>query len=222
MDTKQLAGRYAADLGESGWVLGLGTGSTVAFALERLAERVREGLDVRGVPTSLDTESKCRRYGIPLTTLEEHPRLRMTIDGADEVDPQKRLIKGGGGALLREKVVASASEELVVIVGENKVVDRLGVGFLLPVEVVPFAVPYVLRRLEELGCAPFVRAHQDGKPLVSDNGNRIVDCRFDGIDEPEELERRLNAVPGIVENGLFCGLAGRVVVGKADGGIEVR
>ena len=223
METKKLAGRYAADLVESGWDLGLGTGSTVHFALERLSERIHAGsLKVRGIPTSVDTENKCRELGIPVIGFEDATRLDLCIDGADEVDGGKRLIKGGGGALVREKIVASASREMVVIVGENKVVDRLGVDFLLPVEVIPFAVPPVIEKLEALVCQPYVRTGKDGEPMLSDNGNRILDCRFEGIDDPEKLEVDINMIPGVVDNGLFCGLAGRIIVGLESGEVEVR
>jgi len=222
VDTKRLAGRHAADFVTSGMVLGLGTGSTVFFALERLSERIREEqLDIRGVPTSNDTATKAGELGIALTTLAADDRLDLTIDGADEVDRNKNLIKGGGGALLREKVVAAASKEMVVIVGETKLVDELGRDFLLPVEVVSFAVPTVTIALRELGCQAFLRTGKDASPFVTDNGNQILDCRFPGIPEPAELEIRINMIPGVVENGLFIGLAGRVVVGQEDGSVRV-
>ncbi len=223
METKKLAGRYAADLVESGWDLGLGTGSTVLYALERLSERIHAGsLKVRGVPTSVDTEKKCQELGIPVIGFEGVTRLDLCIDGADEVDAAKRLIKGGGGALVREKIVAAASKEMVVIVGENKIVDRLGVDFLLPVEVIPFAVPPVIAKLEALGCHAYVRTCHAGAPMLSDNGNRILDCRFEGIDDPEKLEIQINMIPGVIDNGLFCGLAGRIIVGLDSGEVEVR
>jgi len=223
VETKKLAGRYAADLVESGWDLGLGTGSTVFYALERLSERIHAGsLKVRGIPTSVDTERKCQELGIPIIGFTDVTHLDMCIDGADEVDAGKRLIKGGGGALVREKIVAAASKEMVIIVGENKVVDRLGVEFLLPVEVIPFAVPPVIQRLEALECQPYVRTGKDGEPMLSDNGNRILDCRFEGIDDPVNLEIAINMIPGVIDNGLFCGLAGRIIVGLESGEVEVR
>lgn len=223
METKKLAGRYAADLVESGWDLGLGTGSTVHFALERLSERIHAGkLKIRGIPTSVNTETKCRELGIPLIGFKDVTRLDMCIDGADEVDAGRRLIKGGGGALVREKIVAAAAKEMIVIVGENKMVDRLGVDFLLPVEVIPFAVPLVIERLEALGCRAYVRTCTEGEAILSDNDNRILDCRFDGIDDPEKLEMDINMIPGVVDNGLFCGLAGRIIVGLESGEVEVR
>jgi ribose 5-phosphate isomerase A len=210
MQAKRAAGRHAADLVASGARLGLGTGSTVYFALERLAERVREeGLDLVGVPTSVQTEKEAERLGLRLTTLDREPRLDLTIDGAD-------------GALLREKVVAAASEELVVIVELSKVVDRLGTTFRLPVEVVPFACTPVSGRLKDLGCEPQVRG-ADGEPSVTDNGNWILDCTFpEGIADPLGLEVELDRIPGVVECGLFIGLAGRIVIGHDDGSVEVR
>lgn len=224
MEAKRAAGRYAADLVENNTVIGLGTGRTVAHVLERLAERIRDqGLQIQGVPTSRSTESKAEALGIPLTTLDRHPRLAVAIDGADEVDAERRLIKGGGGALMREKVVAAASAEMVVVVTENKVVDRLGVDFLLPVEVLPFAQRRVCLDLKEIGCEPFLRRLPNGQPFVSDNGHYIVDCRFpDGIQNPADLEITLDRMPGIVECGLFIGLAGRIVIGHEDGSVEIR
>jgi len=199
-DPKEQAGRRAADLVEDGMALGLGTGSTVHFALLRLAERIRsDGLRVRGVPTSLDTERKAREWGIPLVELGAVEALDLALDGADEIDPQFRMIKGGGGALLREKVVASLARRVVIVVGENKVVARLGTTFALPVEVVPF------------------------RSYRTDNGNAILDCTFaQGIADPQALERALRGIPGIVESGLFLGLAHVLVVGKNDGTVEVR
>ncbi len=221
---KRAAGRAAADLVEHGQVLGLGTGSTFKHALERLAERIHEeGLEVRGVATSKATERLARTLGVPLTDLERDPVLDLAIDGADEVAPDGSLIKGGGGALLREKVVAAAAREMVVCVGEEKLVERLGAGFLLPVEVLPFALGAVLEALRGLGAQPFVRTNEDGGRYTTDNGNWIVDCRFEGgIADPAALETRLARVPGVLENGLFVGLARRIVVGRADGSVELR
>ncbi len=222
-DPKELAGRRAAEFVEDGMELGLGTGSTVHFALLRISERIRtEGLRVRGVPTSLDTERKAREWGIPLVELGAVESLDLALDGADEIDPQFRMIKGGGGALLREKVVASLARRVVIVVGENKVVPRLGTTFALPVEVVPFALPSVARAIAALGCAPKER-QREGRSYRTDNGNAILDCSFArGVDDPELLERRLRAIPGIVESGLFLGLAQVLVVGKNDGTVEVR
>ena len=223
-EPKRAAGRRAAELVESGTALGLGTGSTVRFFLERLAERIRaEGLDVRGVPTSLDTEGRARELGIPLATLDEVWQLDLTVDGADEIDGRFDMIKGGGGALLREKVVASITQREVIVVGPDKVVQRLGTTFPLPVEVVPFAVPVVARRLEALGCEPRRRTDSAGGPYATDNGNAVLDCHWpDGIADAAALEQAVLAIPGAVEVGLFVGLAHTLVIGHPDGRAELR
>ena len=222
-DPKEAAGRRAAEFVEDGMTLGLGTGSTVHFALLRIAERVRsEKLRVRGVPTSLDTERKAREWGIPLVELGSVEALDLAIDGADEIDPRFRMIKGGGGALLREKVVASLARRVVIVVGENKTVARLGTTFALPVEVVPFALSSVARAIAALGCVPGER-QREGRAYRTDNGNAILDCSFArGIEDPEQLERGLRTIPGVVESGLFIGLAHVLVVGKDDGTVDVR
>ncbi len=203
--------------------VGLGTGSTVFFTLQRLAERIaEESLQVRGVPTSVDTERKATEMGIPLASLDEVERLDLTIDGADEIDGDFQMIKGGGGALLREKVVASITEKEVIVVGRDKVVDRLGLGFLLPVEFVPFSSPTVAAVLRGLGSEPILRL-SDGQPFVTDNGNHIFDCRFpEGIADARGLERAITHVPGVVECGLFIDLAHVVVIGDEGGTVEVR
>ncbi len=221
---KEVAGRRAAELVEDGMTLGLGTGSTVWFVLERLAERIRAGgLRVRGVPTSLDTEKKARELGIPLVGLDQVRSLDLTIDGADEIDPSFHMIKGGGGALLREKVVAYASEREAIVVARGKLVERLGTTFPLPVEVVPFARTVVDRAIRALGAEPVLRKTREGQPYRTDNGNEILDCRFpDGIADPGALEIALDRIPGIVETGLFVDLAHIAVIGAADGSCEVR
>lgn len=221
-DPKEVAGRRAAQLIESGMTLGLGTGSTVHFVLLALAERIRrDGLSVRGVPTSIDTERKARELSIPLVALDAVRRIDLTIDGADEIDARFDMIKGGGGALLREKVVASLSTRVAIVVGANKVVPKLGLTFALPVEVVPFARVPVERALAELGCKP-ERRMRDGRAFVTDNHNEIVDCRFArAIDDAAALERAIDAIPGVVESGLFVGLAHVRIVGHADGSCEV-
>ena len=220
---KEAAGRTAADAVRDGMTVGLGTGSTVHFTLERLAERIRaERLAVRGVPTSLDTERKARGLGIPLVSLDEVESIDLTIDGADEIDARFDMIKGGGGALLREKVVASLSKRELIVVDRAKLVERLGVRFALPVEVVPFARAAVARRIARLGAAWTLR-QREGQVARTDNGNEILDCRFPGgIADARALERALDEIPGVVESGLFVGLAHRLVIGDEDGRVETR
>jgi ribose 5-phosphate isomerase A len=220
-ESKRAAGRCAADLVESGAIVGLGTGSTVYFVLERLSERIRtEGLVIQGVPTSVDTEAKAGTFGIPLTTLNDVTAIDLTIDGADEIDADYQMIKGAGGALLREKVVASISERVVTVVGADKVVERLGTTFDLPVEVLPFARAVVQRRIEAMGGSPSLRMGKADatEVFLTDNGNEILDVHYDaGIADAAGLERALAEIPGIVESGLFIGLASDMVVGHEDG-----
>lgn len=212
---KRAAAAAAVALVEDGTAIGIGTGSTAAHFIELLGERVRDGLSVRGVPTSEATARMAQDLGIALTTLEADPVLALTVDGVDEIDPEMRAIKGGGGALLREKIVASASRRVVYIADDSKGVDRLG-AFALPVEVIPMALPVVLRQIAELGCEPVLR--MDGEsPFVSDEGNRIVDCPFGVIEGPEELAAALSNMPGVVEHGLFIGLIDEMILGSADG-----
>lgn len=220
---KRAAGRAAADLVRDHETIGLGTGSTVFFTLERLAERVREeGLSIRGVPTSKDTEKKARDFGIPLVTLEEIDSLDVTIDGADQIDARFHMVKGGGGALLREKVVASITRREIIVVGRDKLVDKLGKTFPLPIEIVPFARSVVERRLPHFGAHPTLRL-RDGAPYVTDNGNWILDGVFaHGIPDPAAMEIALARLPGIVEVGLFIDLAHVLVIGNADGSTTIR
>lgn len=215
-DQKRRAAQAAAELVASGMVLGLGTGSTAALALAALATRIAGGLRVLGVPSSLETEALAIRLGVPLTTLAEQPTLDLTIDGADEVTPTLDLIKGAGGALLREKVLASASHRVVIVVDSSKLVTRLGSRSPLPVEVVPFAVPVVQQRLRDLELHPIVRVRA-GQPALTDNGNGIIDCHTGPIHDPASLSRELLALPGVVDHGLFLGLATTVIVGHGDG-----
>lgn len=217
---KRNAAFAAADLVPDGAAVGLGTGSTFRFVLERLAERMRGGLQMRGVPTSRDTAVRAQAAGIPLIELDEIDRLDLAIDGADEVDPQKNLIKGGGGAHVRERAVAAAARELIVVVDEKKLVPVLGKAFLLPIEVLPFGWKHAERRIAATGCKPALR-QQGGQPFVTDNGNYVLDCKFDGIDDPAWLDEHLNALVGVVDHGLFVGMTGRVVVGQADGKVRV-
>jgi ribose 5-phosphate isomerase A len=212
---KEAAGRAAAKLVRNGDVVGLGTGSTAYFAVVALGERVKAGLKMVGIPTSDATADLARQLGIALTTLDEHPQIDITIDGADEIDPKLNLIKGGGGALLREKVVASVTKKMVVVADSSKVVPALG-KFPLPVEIIPFARPVIERKLASLGATSKLRLKPDGQPFVTDNGNQILDCCFGKIDDPPALARELNDTPGVVEHGLFIGLASVALVGSGD------
>ncbi len=215
---KRAAGRAAAGMVEDGMVVGLGTGSTVLFAMERLAERIGEGLTMTGIPTSYQAGDRARTLGIPLATLQDHPAPDIAIDGADLVDPEKRLIKGRGGALTREKIVAHAAKRLVIIVDQGKCA-RLLAG-VVPVETLPFARVPVFHSVTKLGGRPVIRegSGKDG-PVVTDNGNLILDCSFASIPDPGGLEIALDSLPGVISSGLFTRLAGKteVIVGKADG-----
>jgi ribose 5-phosphate isomerase A len=216
---KRAAAERAAEWIRDGMAVGLGTGSTVKHLLDVIAERRAGGEwgGIVGVPTSEDTERRARALGIPLATLAERPRIDVTIDGADEVDPELRLIKGLGAALLREKVVASVSRVLVIVADESKVVQRLGTKAPVPVEVDPFAADVLPEFFRSLGAEPTLR-HKDGKRVVTDGGHWIYDCRFaEGIADPEGLEVRLNNRPGVVESGLFLGMASAAVIAGAEG-----
>jgi ribose 5-phosphate isomerase A len=216
---KKQAGERAAALIVPGMVVGLGTGSTAIFATRRLGELLASGAlsDVVAVPTSHATAEEARRLAIPLTS-EDMPRaIDLTIDGADEVDPGLNLIKGGGGALFREKIVAQASRRVVIVVDESKLSAALGTKHILPVEVARFGWRSQQRFLESLGGKPVVRTTADGKPFETDQGNWILDCAFGPIADPTGLEARLAARAGIVEHGLFCGIASEVIVAGENG-----
>lgn len=216
MSEKKLqAARKAVEFVQDGMVLGLGTGSTTRLAVDEIGKLVKDGYRLVGIPTSVETEKQARSLGIPLTTLDQVDHIDLTIDGADEVDPSFRLIKGLGGALLREKIVAYHSKKEIIIVDDTKMVETLGVKTPLPVEVVQFSHLRTRRSIEALGCVATLRGGT--KPFITDNGNVIYDCKFQEINEPERLESRLNAIPGVVENGLFLGLATCVVVGTERG-----
>jgi len=218
---KQAAGRAAAKLVRYGDVVGLGTGSTAYFAVVALGERVKAGLKIVGIPTSVKTGDLARQLGIPLTTLDETPQIDITLDGADEVDPRLNLIKGGGGALLREKVIATATKNMVVVVDSSKVVSVLG-NFPLPIEVISFARTVVENKIVSLGASPKLRTKTDGSPYLTDNGNQILDCSFGQIADPAALALILSDTPGIVEHGLFIGLAKVALVGRGDRVEELR
>jgi ribose 5-phosphate isomerase A len=203
---------------KSGMTIGLGTGSTAYWAIRRVGERIARGERISAVATSRETERLCREHGIPLLGLLEAPELDTAIDGADEVTSDFCAIKGGGGALFRERAVALTARSFALIVTEKKIVNRLG-AFPLPVEVVPFAIPYVLREVRTLGVAANPRTKGDA-PFVTDNGNHILDCRFGSIAAPEELDRRLRSIHGVVTTGLFTNLIDRVFVGAENGAVR--
>ena len=222
---KRQAAAVAVEWVRPGMRLGLGTGSTAKHFVELLAEKVRAGLEVVGVPTSEATRAQAEQLGVPLTTLDDTPELDMTVDGADEIDPDLTLIKGGGGALLREKIVANASREMIVIADESKLVERLG-RYPLPIEVVDFGLAATERAvaaaLKSLGYAGTLqlRRRQDGLVFVTDQGHHILDAGLGAIPDARLLARRLAEVPGVVEHGLFIGLARRAIL-AGQGGVRV-
>ncbi|MBC2172033.1 ribose-5-phosphate isomerase RpiA [Listeria booriae] len=221
MNSKQIAGEKACEFIEDGMVVGLGTGSTAYYMIQKLGNRVAEGLQVTGVVTSKATEKLAKERNIPLMDLNDVGEIDLTIDGADEVDGSYRGIKGGGGALLFEKLVAHASKKSIWVVGEDKVVETLG-AFPLPVEVVPFGYKQVERQLEERGYKPELRHFEDGSIYLTDSQNYILDLHIQAIENPEELNDWLNSLPGVVENGLFLNYASSIVIGYSDGHAEVR
>jgi ribose 5-phosphate isomerase A len=204
----------------AGQVLGLGTGHAATSFVEALGQRVNAGLAIRGVPTSQATADLAKQLGIPLTTLAEVAELDIAFDGADEVDPQLRLIKGYGGALVREKIVAASAKRFLVLVGPEKLVPVLGAHGKLPIEVVPFGVDLVRRRLMRLGLPALLRPGPHG-PFLTDNGNLILDAHVQGIKNPDGLEQQLLAIPGVIGTGLFLGMAEAVLIQHADR-VEVR
>jgi ribose 5-phosphate isomerase A len=208
---KEAAARASLAFVKDGQVVGLGTGSTAAYFIQLLGEQVKKGLRIRGIPTSVRSGELATSLGIPLTTLDECQEIDVTVDGADEVDPQLRLIKGGGGALLREKIVASATKQLVIVADATKRVPVLG-KFPLPVEVIKFAQAVVVKRIEGLGAEVTMRLQANGKPYLTDENNYILDCRFGQIPDADGLARRLSDMPGVVEHGLFIGMASVVLV----------
>ena len=216
-ELKKLAGEKAADYIEDGMIVGLGTGSTVEYTLKKLGKLVKSGLKIKGIPTSVHTKRIAIEQEIPLTNLEENPVIDITIDGADEVDSNLNLIKGGGGALAREKIIAFNSKKVIIVIDDSKIVKALGIDFPLPVEVLKFGWTSTKKTLEELNCIVELRKIMGNEPFITDNSNYILDCEFDRIDEPEQLEININNIPGVVENGLFIGLVDEVIVGGKQG-----
>jgi len=218
---KEAAARASLQFVNDGQVVGLGTGSTAAYFIKLLGEKVKNGLQVRGIPTSDRSRELAESLGIPLTTLDECQEIAVTVDGADEVDPQLRLIKGGGGAMLREKIVASATKQLVIVADATKQVSVLG-KFPLPVEVIKFAQALVAKRIAALGAHVSVRTNADGTPFVTDERNHILDCRFGQIADADTLARQLSEMPGVVEHGLFIGMASVVLFARGSEIVELR
>ena len=219
MNPKKLAAEKAVEFIEDGMVIGLGTGSTAYWAIQKIAQRIQEGLGIRAVASSRNSEELANKLGIPIVAFSEIDVIDLTIDGADEVDFRLNLIKGGGGALVREKILAINSKRFFVIVDESKQVEHLG-QFPLPVEIVPFAANLTINKLKELGSNTRIRMSND-KEYITDNGNIIVDCSFEKIAEPIELNKQINLIPGVVDNGLFTRMVSSLVIGYNDGNVKI-
>lgn len=223
-EAKRRAALEAVKHAEDGFIVGLGSGSTAAYVIKEIGRRMlQEGLRVLGVPSSSQAMMLALRSGVPLTSLDEHPVLDLAIDGADQIDKKLNLIKGGGGALTREKIVASAAKQFVVVADETKLVEKLGANCRVPVEVLPFALASATADIKELDGKPILRESK-GKvgAVVTDNGNYIVDVDFGAITDAEELNRRLKLIPGVIETGLFIGMADLVYLGKQDGIVRLE
>jgi len=217
---KKAAGEKAAELIPDRSIVGLGTGSTAHYFIQALIARCQKGFMVKAVSSSEASTKQARNGGIEMVDLNDVAKIDVTVDGADEIDPQKRMIKGGGGALLREKMVANASDEMIVIVDKSKLVDKLG-AFPLPVEVNPYGYKLTQRMIERAGFKSSLRV-KEGQTYITDNGNYILDLKFAHLSfEPEELNQMLKSIPGVLETGFFFGLAGRVIVGDQEGKVEI-
>jgi ribose 5-phosphate isomerase A len=217
LNAKQAAAIEAVKMVMDGQVVGLGSGSTAELFIHELGKRIQtEGLDVVGVPTSERSRIVGGEAGIPISTLEEHDHIDLTVDGADEVDPNLDLIKGLGGALLREKIIAAATQKEVIVIDETKLVHQLGTKSPLPVEIVQFSHGHISRELSKLRCTPTLR-QRGAEPYVTDNGNYILDCSFKGIENPDKLDAVLHSTPGVVETGLFLEMADTVIIGSSTG-----
>jgi ribose 5-phosphate isomerase A len=215
-DLKKQAALAALDEIRSGMVVGLGTGSTATHFIRGLGEKVRTGMEVVAIPTSEESRRLAEEVGIPLTTFKEHLDIDVTVDGADEVSPHLDLIKGLGGALVREKIVAHASKRVIIVVDESKLVRQLGAKTVIPVEVISLAADRVMFQLRQLGGEAVVR-EKNGQPFISDNGNKIVDWYHGVIDDPAALEKQLKAMTGVVDSGIFAGVASAVIVAASSG-----
>jgi len=212
---KEAAARASLRFVNDGDIVGLGSGSTAECAIRLLGERLKSGLRIRGIPTSVRSKELAASLRIPLTTLDDYQQIDVTIDGADEFDPELRLIKGGGGALLREKIIASASKKVVIVADSTKQVRLLG-KFPVPVEVIPFAQALIANKITALGASVTLRQYVDENPFVTDDGHRILDCRFGQIPDPPTLAHTLSDMPGVVEHGLFINMVNVVLMGKGD------
>ncbi len=219
-EAKRMAARRALEFVEDGMLLGLGSGTTSSIFIQELGERVKQGLRVRGIATSTASQRLAESLSIPMTTFDESPVLDLAVDGADEVGPGLALIKGGGGAMLREKIVASAAKKFIVIADSSKLVRQLG-RFPLPVEVIQMALPVVRRKLEAFGLNPGLRQHPDGSRYITDEGNCILDCSCGQIIDPAKTAAEIRGIPGVVEHGLFLGMASLALIASGGGVIEV-
>jgi ribose 5-phosphate isomerase A len=213
---KAAAARKSLEYVQDGMIVGLGSGTTATFAIQFLGEQVRAGLKIRGIPTSRASAELAQSLGIPLTSFDEVNYTDVTIDGADEIAPGLALIKGGGGALLHEKIVAAASRKLVIVADEHKIVPLLG-HFPLPVEVIPFAASPVKKQLQDIGAQPVLRLHEDGSTYITDEGNYIFDCHYGQIPDPAAVAHTIKSMTGVVEHGLFLGLASVAIVAGPNG-----
>ncbi|MFY0609589.1 MAG: ribose-5-phosphate isomerase RpiA [Candidatus Atelocyanobacterium thalassa] len=221
---KQQVGKAAAEYIESNSIIGLGTGSTTAYAIEHIGKRLQSGSlkNIIGITTSFQAEVLAKKYNIPLSTLDMVDHIDIAIDGADEVDPRKNLIKGGGAAHTQEKIVDSLAKKFIVVVDGNKIVDSLGSTVPVPVEVIPKALTPVMKKLKELGGNPDLRMGiRKAGPIVTDQGNLIIDTKFDYIDDPKSLETIINNIPGVLDNGLFVGVANLILIGEIVDNIPV-
>ena len=214
---KLAAAQHALRFVTPGMTVGLGSGSTASLFIQLLGEQVKQGLEIRGIASSDASEQLARSLGIPITDFEHHPSIDVAIDGADEVGPHMALIKGGGGKLLREKIVASASKRFIIVADDSKLVPQLG-AFPLPIEVIRMAVPLVDARLRDLGFTPTIRRARDGSGnYITDEGNLLLDCSSSGIVDPEETAAEIRSIVGVVEHGLFLGMAERALIAGEDG-----